>query len=33
VGRLARALGEAGKRDWLVIGMRGDWQRVFPGAR
>ena len=31
IGRLARALDEAGKRGWLVVGMKGDWQRVFPG--
>jgi hypothetical protein len=30
VGRLARGLDEAPKRDWLVVSMRDDWRQVFP---
>ena len=32
VGRLDAALGEAGSRGWLVVSMREDWRRVFPGG-
>jgi phosphoserine phosphatase len=28
VGRLARALDEAGARDWVVVSMRNDWRAV-----
>jgi phosphoglycolate phosphatase-like HAD superfamily hydrolase len=30
VGRLARALDEAGPRGWHLVSMREDWTRVFP---
>lgn len=30
VGRLDRALDEAGGRGWTVIDMKRDWRRVFP---
>jgi phosphoserine phosphatase len=30
VGRLDRALDEAGARGWTVVDMRRDWRRVFP---
>jgi hypothetical protein len=30
VGRLDKALGEAGLRGWTVIDMKRDWARVFP---
>ena len=29
-GRLDRGLEEAPKRGWVVVGMKRDWQRVFP---
>ncbi len=30
IGRLDRALDEAGKRGWIVVDMKRDWRRVFP---
>ncbi|BES71348.1 HAD family hydrolase [Marinobacter nanhaiticus D15-8W] len=30
VGRLERGLDEAGERDWLLIDMARDWERVWP---
>src|SRR4051812_41540993 len=37
VGRLDRALDEAGRRGWTVVDMRLDWNAIFPpspkGAR
>lgn len=30
VGRLDRGLDEAGKRGWLLIDMKRDWERVYP---
>ena len=30
VGRLDKALDEAGKRGWTVVDMKRDWKRVFP---
>jgi hypothetical protein len=30
VGKLDIALDEAQRRDWVVISMKNDWQRVFP---
>ena len=30
VGRLDRALDEAPKRGWIVVGMKRDWARIFP---
>jgi len=30
IGRLARALDEAGQRGWVVASMKKDWKRVFP---
>lgn len=29
VGRLDRALDEAGRRDWLVVDMKRDWTRIY----
>jgi phosphoserine phosphatase len=29
IGRLDRALDEAGSRDWLVVSMKSDWTRVY----
>jgi hypothetical protein len=31
VGRLDKALTEAGQRGWLVVNMQADWKRVYPG--
>jgi phosphoserine phosphatase len=31
VGRLARGLDEAAARGWVVVSMKRDWNRVFPG--
>jgi hypothetical protein len=30
VGRLERALDEAGARGWTVLSIRQDWKQVFP---
>ena len=30
IGRLSRALDEAGTRGWTVVSMKDDWTRVFP---
>jgi hypothetical protein len=30
VGKLDTALDEAQRRDWVVVSMKDDWQRVFP---
>jgi phosphoserine phosphatase len=30
IGRLDRALDEAGKRGWVVVDMAADWNQVFP---
>lgn len=30
VGRLDKALDEAGKRNWRVVSMKNDWKQVFP---
>jgi len=30
VGRLDRAWDEAIRRDWIVVGMKRDWQTIFP---
>ena len=30
VGRLERALDEAGARGWTVVSIRQDWKQVFP---
>ncbi|MBB5764412.1 phosphoglycolate phosphatase-like HAD superfamily hydrolase [Methylorubrum rhodesianum] len=32
VGRLDKALDEAGQRGWTVVDMRQDWKQVFPSA-
>ncbi len=29
IGKLARGLDEAGKRNWLLIDMKKDWKKVF----
>lgn len=31
VGRLDKALTEAQQRGWVVVDMKSDWRRVFPG--
>lgn len=31
IGKLARALDEAPARGWLVVDMKADWSRVYPG--
>jgi phosphoserine phosphatase len=35
VGKLARGLDEAGKRDWVIVSMKKDWRSVYsqPGDR
>ncbi len=30
VGRLDRALDEAGKRGWTLVSMKSDWKTIFP---
>jgi hypothetical protein len=30
VGQLNTALGEAQRRNWVVVSMKDDWQRIFP---
>jgi hypothetical protein len=30
VGRLDKALDEAGRRGWTVISMKRDWKAIFP---
>lgn len=32
-GRLDRALKEARQRDWMVVSMRDDWDRIYPPHR
>jgi len=31
IGRLDAALDEAGQRGWIVVDMREDWNRIYPG--
>jgi phosphoserine phosphatase len=33
VGRLDRALDQAGKRGWTVISMKNDWRQVYPPVK
>lgn len=33
VGRLDKALDEAGKRGWTVVDMKKDWKVIFPGEK
>jgi len=33
IGRLDRALDEAGRRGWVVVSMRNDWRNVYAPAR
>jgi hypothetical protein len=33
VGRLVRALDEAPARGWIVVDMKRDWRRIFPGPQ
>ncbi len=33
IGRLARGLDEADERDWLIVSMQRDWQRIFPAEK
>lgn len=30
IGRLDKALDEAGRRKWTVVSMKGDWKTIFP---
>ena len=30
VGRLDKALDEAGRHGWTVVDMKQDWKRIFP---
>jgi hypothetical protein len=30
IGRLDKALDEAGAKGWTVVDMKRDWKRVFP---
>jgi hypothetical protein len=30
VGELNTVLGEAQRRNWVVVSMKDDWQRIFP---
>jgi hypothetical protein len=30
IGRLDKALDEAGPNDWTVVDMKNDWRRIFP---
>ena len=30
IGRLDQALDEAGKRDWIVVDMKRDWNLIYP---
>jgi len=31
MGRLAKGLDEAKARGWVVVDMKEDWSRIFPG--
>lgn len=31
IGQLKRALYEAPKRGWIVVSMKNDWKKIFPG--
>lgn len=33
IGKLARGLDEGPKRGWLIVDMKNDWKRIFPGDR
>lgn len=33
IGRLDRALDEAGPRGWTVVSMKNDWKAIFPAAK
>ena len=33
IGKLAAALDEAPKRGWVVVDMKEDWKRIFPGSK
>src|SRR5262249_14873601 len=33
VGRLDKALDEAGRHKWTVVSMKGDWKTIFPGVK
>jgi len=33
IGKLDKALDEAGKRGWLVVDMKRDWKAIFPPAQ
>jgi len=32
VGRLSKALDDAGSKGWMLVSMKRDWERVFPAA-
>lgn len=29
-GKLDKALGEADRRNWLVVDMKSDWKKIYP---
>ena len=31
VGKLDKALGEAPRNGWIVVDVKQDWNRIFPG--
>ena len=31
IGKLERGLDEAGKRGWILVSMKNDWKKIFPG--
>jgi phosphoserine phosphatase len=33
VGRLSRALDEAGDRGWLIVSMKDDWKEIWPAEK
>jgi len=33
VGKLARGLDEASKRNWIVVSMKNDWKTIFPAIK
>jgi hypothetical protein len=30
IGKLDKALDEAGRKDWTVVDMKNDWKTVYP---
>jgi hypothetical protein len=33
VGKLDKALDEAGSRGWAVVDMKADWKTIYPAAK